>query len=58
MGRPSQRLDFVHPGDGMVTAEYRNVWLDDDEETPEVPWQTLADKVPDWDAETPDLLDG
>lgn len=42
MGRPSQRLMFVSPEHGMVTAEYPDVWLDDGEEPPEVPWQTLA----------------
>jgi hypothetical protein len=27
VGRPSQALMFVHPGKGIVTAEY-NCWLD------------------------------
>ena len=54
MGRPSQRLQFVSPSRGMVTAEYPDVWLDDGEAPPEVPWQTLADlevEVPDIETE-------
>lgn len=47
MGRPSQRLQFVAPEAGRVTAEYPDVWLDDGEPMPHVPWQTLADATPD-----------
>lgn len=52
MGRPSQRLMFVSPKNGMVTAEYPDVWLDDGEELPQVPWQALADSAPDEAAES------
>jgi predicted phosphodiesterase len=47
MGRPSQRLMFVSPSKGKVTAEYPDVWLDEGEDLPEVPWQTLHDALPD-----------
>lgn len=47
MGRPSQRLMFVDPAKGRVTAEYPDVWLDDCEPLPDVPWQTLADQAED-----------
>lgn len=45
MGRPSQRLMFVAES-GHVAAEYPDVWLDEGEELPEVPWQVLADSAP------------
>lgn len=51
MGRPSQRLMFVDPEKGRVTAEYDEVWLDEDEDAPMIPWQTLADAAPDADDE-------
>lgn len=47
MGRPSQRLMYVAPGPGIVTAEYPEVWLDDGEPIPEVKWDTLAAQAPD-----------
>lgn len=47
MGRPSQRVMFVNPEKGLVTAEYPDVWLDGGEPLPQVPWQTLYESAPD-----------
>ena len=46
MGRPSQRFMFVSPKHGRVTAEYPDVWLDEGDALPEIPWQTLHDSLP------------